>query len=159
MRAHSMHLALASDGLETAISLAKAQAAEGELLRLPLPCSSEREAALLICAVYARQLDTLLDSLPAARLMELADVCHRIDCEILEACGSALVRKVQQGAWLTPQNALSMLSWAQSKDLAGLRLKTVKYAASHMAELVIDEAAANAGDNVALLLLCLQGKT
>ena len=108
--------------LATTVHLARSQTSEGELLHLPLPDTSQREASLLICMLYARELAELLDSLPAARLVELANVCQRFSCDLLGACGAALVRRVERGAWLTPENALCMLSWAQSRGLAGARL-------------------------------------
>ena len=111
---------------------------------------------LLVSAIYARQLNALLDSLPAARLVELADVCHRFSCDILDACGEALVRKVERDAWLTPVNALSVLGWAGSRGLDGLRQLVAEYAACHTGALVIDEKAAVAGADLALLLQCQQ---
>ena len=155
--AHSQYLTLASSTFAAALQLAKAEASEGELLRVPLPSSTQREATLLAAAIYTRQLDALLDSLPAARLTELANVCHRFGCEeLLAACDTALLRKVERGAWLKPANALSVLGWAQSRGLPGVRLKAAEYAASHLQDLVVDKAAAEAGDNVALLAQCLQ---
>ena len=159
LQVHSAYLALGSDVLETAIELAKSQATKDELLHLPLPHTSLREAALLVAALYARELSELLDTLPAARLQELADVCHRFSCDILQTCGDALVRKVKQGGWLTPGNALAMLSWSSSRGLPAVRIAAAQYAASHVKELPIDEAAAEASDDLALLLLCQQGKS
>ena len=151
-------MVLASEKLEPAVALAQSKARKGELLHVLLPDSTEREAALLVAALYARELAKVLDMLPPARLMELADVSHRFTSDILGPCCDALVRKAERGAWLKPENTLAMLGWATSKGVAALRIKVAQYAASHIKELAIDEAAAEAADDMGLLLLCVQGK-
>ena len=157
-RAHSQLLELTSpEVLATSLQLARSQAAEGELLRLSLPCTTEREACLLIAAMYSQQLAELLDSLPAVRLVELADVCHRFGCDVLAACEAALLRKAgKQGCWLTPASALAILSWAGSRGMAGVRRKAAEFAVTCVRELAVDNKAAEAGDDVALLLGSLQ---
>ena len=154
--AFSQLLSLASDTLETAIELAQSQPLQGKLLQVTLPDSTEREAALFVAAISTRQLDALLASLPGARLMELASICHRVGCDVLGACKTALLDRIAKGVWLTPDNVLSVMSWAYSVRLADVRLKAAVYAAGNLRDLAIDSKAAESGDDAALVLQCVQ---
>ena len=64
----SHYLAVLSPILATACQLAELGASRFELMRLPVPRTSEVEAVLLVSAAYSRDLPGLLDTLPPARL-------------------------------------------------------------------------------------------
>ena len=179
---HSTLLALESDVLFTAVELGKAQADEerhalkvqqeqgqgeqdeqgeapAELLRLTLPCTTQAEAVLLVAALYARfKLDTLLDSLPGDRVLDLASIAHRFACtEILGEVDKALVRKCTGApdikiGWLRASNALWVLGWAESRGLSGLQKEAAKYVAAHHSGVALSGAAAEAGENLVMVL-------
>ena len=113
------------------------------------PCCSAAEALHVVCL-----------------LQELSNVAHKLACsEVLTAVDEAMLRKcgvsaqppVLQSGWLKPDNALAALGWAQSRGLTGLQLKAAQYAAAHQKELSLEGAASDAGENLVLMLRCLQG--
>ena len=166
-------LSLESEVLDTAVQLAKQQAAEAatsetgdqddaeaetnKLLLIPLYCTSQSEASLLLSALYSRsRLHKLLDSLPADWVLELAAVAHRLACsDILSGADEALVRKCSS-SWLAPSTALDVLRLAESSGLPSLQARVAQYIADHVKELKLGSKAS--GDSLLMVLQRLQLK-
>ena len=134
---------------------------------MPLPDTSFVEANLLVSSIYTRRLDRFLDGLPAARVKDLSHVAHRLGCsDILGEIDAAMVRKCGvepqpaglRAGWLKASSALPTLVWAQSRGLPKLQLRAAKFVAARHKELVLDGAASEVGENLLLVLRCLQGK-
>ena len=155
------YLAVSSTVLADAVLLAGSQAGSVDMLCIPLPCTSAREAKILVSALYARDLPGLLRSLPAEpELRELSRVAHRLGCiAVLGSLDAVTARKAaSEEGWLTPDNALSTLAWAESMGLAALHGQTAEYIASNLQDISLDGAAGEAGDNLLAVLRSVQGK-
>ena len=156
LRVHALIVSLESPVLATAVQLAMAQPGREGLLEIPLLSTSHSEAALLVCALYARDLPGLLDGLPADWVLELAAVSHRFACcEVLQEADRALVRKCSS-SWLSASSAVSVLRMAEARGLSGLQTRLVEYVSEHMAELPLDSEAA--GDSLVMVLQHLRRK-
>ena len=155
----SHYLEVASEVLAVAVQLSRSQeSSDSALLRVPLSkLCTEREARLLVAAIYSRDLPSLLAGLPVhSELRELSDIAHRLGCAaVLLAVDAAVVRKCD-GGWLNTHNALATLAWAQSRGLPALHRRAASYIATHQRDVSLKGAARDAGDNLLAVLQSVQ---
>ena len=157
-----------------AVQMTHQPAEQSQLLPIVLPDCTADEVALLACCLYCRhRLDQLLDSLPALLVLVLSSIAHRLACrDILCEVDRAMVRKCtgssssssssssstarRSTGWLTADNAVRAMLFAESKGLLGLQRTAVEFIWEHRGTVKINSK--DAEDSLVMLLQHLRCK-